>query len=386
MNTTVDIDVKPYVYFVTNHPGPAKQFATLAESLKEKSIPFGVLCGKNVIKPFDSKMIPHQTFDEEADTETLSQLVLKVAANASYVITDISNEKWSEVHSTLASKAENVRRVVYYDNPENCVPGGYSETAAKVIPYAQTILFSNHRFESDSIYKSPGDEIDLTAQERFGLGLYLRDEAAAITKLRLEEGPKLRQQLFEQIGVKDEGQKIITYIGGANAVYYEEAFPAFLEILQFLYLNQSPLLKNVIFLLQQHPRASKEGDQDFNQIKKLQQQEKLPGDCKWIVPSKFNTFQGLAIADVAVYYQTSMAAQFPFAGIPTIQVGHEKFEDCLTENGFPSVKDSEGFQIEVEKLFKNTESAISQEQIENLEASLGIRADWKERWFQFLKL
>jgi hypothetical protein len=289
------------------------------------------------------------------------------------VITDISDAKWQEVHKALAISAPDVCRVVYYDNPEKFVPGGYSETAAKVIPLANLVLFASARFEDEPIFSKPGVEMDFEGKKRIGLGLYPTEEADTIKKLRDTEAKHLRRQLFDQLAILDEEQKIIAYLGGANDVYYEKAFPRFLEFVALLREEDQSLYKRLIFLHQQHPRAAKEGNRDVNKI------------TEGVVLSKFSTNQSLAISALAIYYQTSMAAQLPLAHVPALQAGHETFADSLTENGFPSATDYENFKKEISKLFEG-ESKSDPMKLEKVKSSVGMRDDWKERWFHFLHL
>ncbi len=50
------------------------------------------------------------------------------------------------------------------------------------------------------------------------------------------------------------------------------------------------------------------------------------------------------MADAAFYYQTSMGPQFVLAGIPTVQIAHETYQDILVKNKLsPSVTDVEQF-------------------------------------------
>ena len=45
-----------------------------------------------------------------------------------------------------------------------------------------------------------------------------------------------------------------------------------------------------------------------------------------------NSDQAQIIPDAALYYQTSMAPQFSLLGLPTMQVGHEVYQDVLVKN------------------------------------------------------
>ena len=82
------------------------------------------------------------------------------------------------------------------------------------------------------------------------------------------------------------------------------------------------------------------------------------------------------IADAALYYQTSMGAQFALLGIRTIQVGHEIYEDILIRNQLaPSVTSAEGLTCELKAL----SSDYKQPSQEVIFDGLGICSDWLTR-------
>ncbi|MBS4168333.1 hypothetical protein [Parachlamydia sp. AcF125] len=69
-----------------------------------------------------------------------------------------------------------------------------------------------------------------------------------------------------------------------------------------------------------------------------------------------------------------MGPQFILAGIPTIQIGHETYEDVLVRNGLaPTVTDA----IQLTREIKNLEEEIKEKpQKDFILSKLGIREDW----------
>jgi hypothetical protein len=93
-----------------------------------------------------------------------------------------------------------------------------------------------------------------------------------------------------------------------------------------------------------------------------------------VVVSDVSSDDAQIVADAAMYYQTSMGPQFALAGIPTIQVGHETFEDILVKADLcPSVTDGERLLKEINQLDRVD---IDREAIYR---GLGIKADWFQR-------
>jgi hypothetical protein len=92
-----------------------------------------------------------------------------------------------------------------------------------------------------------------------------------------------------------------------------------------------------------------------------------------VILSDFSSDNAQIIADGALYYQTSMGPQFVLAGIPTIQVAHETFEDILVRNQLsPSVTDVDQL-INVVDGLTHQKKEIPQEVIFE---GLGIKSNW----------
>jgi len=171
--------------------------------------------------------------------------------DASIVITEGGDLAFVQVHRAL--EREGVCHYVYYDNPEPYVPGGYSEVIARVLKEKiDGVLFANARLADQKIFQTPSEEIPLEAP-RFGIGYYPLDAAEKLLALR-QKKEKLRHCFFAKHNIEDHDQPLLVYLGGANQVYYEEAFPYFLKLLSH------PLLNDYTIVMQPHPRDPFEGD------------------------------------------------------------------------------------------------------------------------------
>lgn len=356
----------PLVYFIACHGGPADHFATFAQQMDN---PVHVCASGPALKKFQERGVSVNTpFSLEnlspEQEDLLAEQIAKNCPSNSVVITDLGHPFDIKVQRALARFAERVKRMAYYDNPESYVPGGYSSIAAKVMEIAHSVLFANANLASSKLFQGPGEEIVLANKQKIGLGYYPIEQAKKIASRRAVEKAPMRLQFFFKNGLHDQGEKLLVYFGGNNAEYFDKALPAFLELLG----HSNP--SNYMILIQQHPGArSRNIDRDLilNWMDK-QPQDTLPH----ILFSDLDQEAVQIIADAALYYQTSMAPQFALAGIPTIQVGHNKFEDILIRNHLaPSVTNKEQFEEAMHGLTDRIE--IPNTLIYN---ALGINSDW----------
>lgn len=370
------------VCFVTAHPNPANHFAQFVQAFEEQETSCTVLAEKNVQGKFSqvkSNVIPFDASILENDT-LYEQLISKIPLG-SIVVTDIGSEKWAILYQKLAEDHPNIKRIAYYDNPEQYVPGGYSELAARVIDAAQGVLFANKGHVQQGIEKSAGVALDLSKKELIGVGYYPEKEAQTILEQRQNtlKVQQIKSSFFERHGIQERGSKIFTYAGGANEVYYEKAFPKFIEMIAELLEKDPSHLENTVVLLQQHPRAKREGNLDAKLVEDLVSKTALPKGFHFVI-SDVPTIDSLVLCDGAFYYQTSMAAQFALGGIPTVmQVGHDTYPDLLIKTGFPSATEAETLS----KAFNKVEEGSTN--LEALKEKLGMDHNWKENLVNGLK-
>jgi len=325
-----------------------------AEELAKKGIP---------VTRFYEEKKPLKVLSLE-EQEQLASTVAKICKKATCVITDLGHNFSVLVQKKLSEESPSIIRIAYYDNPEAYVPGEYSLTVARTMEYAQMILFANRKLAQAEIFSSPGIPVDLEGKTRAGLGYANFKE---IEELREKRNSRKRTQ----------GKKLAIYFGGANEVYYKEAFPRFLQI-----IARASNLKDISdwsILIQQHPRSVLEGNRDGLLLEEWK--KKATERSPQILLSTFSFNDALTAADLALYYQTGAAAKFMLLGIPAAQVGHEPYPDILVRNQFcPAVTDEKQFLEMLGNL--RTPSLETQSKIA-LES--GIDPSWPEALENFIE-
>lgn len=335
--------------FIVCHGGPADHFATFAQHLKTDMTDIKFCASGPAIEKLQKRQVqvdlPFSTEDEKKALAAIE----KVCETAAVIITDVGHLFDIKIQETLKEKYPHIFRLAYYDNPEPWVPGGYSEVAGKVMQAANRVLLANSNLRFDAL------------SDQVGIGYYPIHQGTEMATRRSTDRASMRQKLFSNRGLKDEGQKVLVYFGGNNQEYFEEAFPAFLR-----FLNETTASidwTKFMILIQRHP-GDKARTLDLSQVSKWAHQ---------LIESPFNSDEAQIVADAALYYQTSMGPQFVLSRIPTIQVGHKKFDDILVRNHLiPSVSSHEELLKAIQGLSnKPTDSAEK-----SIFTGLGIQDNW----------
>lgn len=372
----MSISASATLCFIACHGGAADHFSTYAEVLVKKGYEVQIHATGPALKKFQERSIEVKSafsLDNLAadDEDRLAAAIAKTCSAASMIITDAGHGFDVKIQKALSIHAPGSRRFAYYDNPEPFVPGGYSSTAAEVIEVAEGVLFANDTLKKTKMYSAPGKEIDFTGKERYGIGYYPLGQAEKIAHKRKSEHKTARAEFFLKNGLEERGQKVLVYFGGNNEEYFTKAFPAFLSFLG----EASKLvdLENTVIVLQQHPGA-KAKNWDGLRVQEWLKQNGGEARMPKIVISDFSSDVAQVLADAAFYYQTSMGPQFVLEGIPTIQIGHETYEDILVRNHLaPTVTGPEGLVQVIESL--DTMGKMPQDA---LLSSLGIKENWPE--------
>lgn len=371
------------VCLIACHGGPADHFAMYAETLTKRGYDVQIHATGPALKKFQERGIEVKssfsldniTPEEEA---SLAQAIAKTCSTAAVIITDVGHLFDVKIQKALSIQANKIPRLAYYDNSESFVPGGYSCTAEKVIKLAEGVLFANETLATAKIFSASGQEINFGHKKRFGIGYYPVSQAEKIAEQRKSGHEIVRSQFLMKNGIEDNGQKVLVYFGGNNEEYFSKAFPAFLCLISKS--SGKINLQNLIVVIQQHPGAkvkNQEGQQVEAWLKEFGAQPIMPK----LIISDLSSDAAQVLADAALYYQTSMAPQFVLGGIPTIQIGHETYEDILVRNRIaPTVTDANKF-VEV---IKSLEEMGTRPQ-EDLLNSLGIKQDWPDRLEDIIK-
>lgn len=371
------------ICFIACHGAPADHFLNFAQSLIMQGHVVEIYATGAALDKLQNATVPNLipfSLDKGKEEQT-AQKIAKKCMNAAVVITDLGHPFDETIQKALKQHAPNVIRYTYYDNPEPFVPGGYSKTASKVIQLAQKVLFANSNFTHGQIYEDPDKQIEIPFENRIGLGYYPIDQAERIAKKRASSQQQFREQFFSKHSLKDLGQKILVYAGGNNDEYFSKAFPAFLRILDEAVQHTD--LSNLIILLQQHPGA-KGSNFDAHLMKKWIDQQNQRKNAPQLILSELNSGDAQVMADTMLYYQTSMGPQFVLAGIPTIQVGHQVYEDILVKNRLClTATNAEQLLNAFTHLQTNQVTVLNHEVISR---GLGICSDWAVRLTRELTL
>ena len=346
------------MFFVNCHPAslpPMTEFVQVMEESREIS-------GQRI------QMIDLKTVLEGKSVDTLGPEELERAAStvaeickiAERVICDVGHQFTEAFFRALAKVNDRAVRIAYYDNLEAYVPGGYSDHVQRLVNSSEgrpnRIVFANKNFSTHPPF--PLGDI-----EARGIGYNNLKMAETIQKLRSD---KLREAFFRDIEVSDTGQKILTYFGGANEVYFSESFPKFLELLKDSndYLQSSEL----IVLFQQHPRAKQLGDRDGALLRAFQHPRIR------IIFSTYPFENAAALAQLGVYDQTSAVPLLLRARIPLMQVRTEPFkEQCYNAGMIYFANRSDTFNRGLAELGKNTLD------ISALDDVVGFDPNWKDQ-------
>jgi hypothetical protein len=349
-------DLRSEVCFVACHPAAGTHFADFFFELHQLGrVSCRMVATEKAAEELEKRHVPFQNFYEgkkakalrdlsEKEQDELAISVAKICRHARCVIIDVGTEFSTKVQTKLAELYPSIVRIAYYDNPEPFVPGGYSATAAKVMQKAQIVLFANAKLAEATLYPTSDSSkpFDFQGKQKVGLGYAnLRDIEELLEKRKPATRIPLQAALFNKQGLNPKTiATLAVYFGGANEIYYQQAFPRFLEILTAA--SKTEDLSNLAIVIQQHPRSVLEGNRDGTLLEKWNKTASKQSPKVVLSLSSFN--DALVSADLALYYQTGAATRFMLAGVPTAQIGHEPYHDTLIRNGFcQSVTDEKQF-------------------------------------------
>ncbi len=361
------------IYFISCHAGPADHFATFADDLVKKGYNVQIYATEPAFKKFQDRQMEAISFSLGNISEEDAAIALaKKCAKANVIITDVGHVFDIALQKMLQIHAPSAFRFAYYDNPEAYVPGGYSLTAAKVMQAAQGVLFANANLVRTPIYQSPSEEVFLTFEKRIGIGYYPLNQAKKMRERREVDHDRIRCQLFSKYFLTDQGQTVLVYAGGNNDEYFSKAMPSFLQFLEEASRKQD--LSHIVIVLQQHPGAKVKNLDAILVQQWLERHSQEAGIPRFVI-SEMNSEDSQVVADGMLYYQTSMGPQFVLAGIPTIQVGHNTYEDVLVRNGLCSTA-TNADELTVALVGLKEKIRVDPEVIWQ---GLGLHSDWAAR-------
>jgi hypothetical protein len=293
--------------FITLHSLPAEHFVSFEQVLQDYSVPSYTIFG-DVAKSALKGKAPFYDLDllDKTNMEGFAEEIAKVCECAQTIFVAIGHESSGYILKAIQDMYGDSKRViVYYDNPESFVPGGYSVVAQSAIALGRPkeILFANKNLAFDEVEVCKG----LDGIKRVGLGFYSMEQIEMLRMMRADR--------------KKEG-RVFIYLGGSetNTEYMDKAFPAFLDMIQKMSFEKVP----TTILFRGHPRSS---GLDFAQLQAISK----PGLTVQTAPKDLLT--SLSLADYAFYYQTSLSPLLVLGGVNPIQVGHEVYHETLVDRG-----------------------------------------------------
>lgn len=338
--------------FITLHSLPAEHFVCF-ENVYKDVLPTYMIFG-DVAKRALKDRPPYFDLDslDKTDMEAFADEVARICDCAQIIFVSIGHASSGYIIKALRETYGDTKRlIVYYDNPEAFVPGGYSEVAEAAIAFGQPkeILFANKNLARADVEIFKGVE----GVKKTGLGFYAMEQVEALKAMRVGKE-------------KSEG-RVFLYLGGSetNTEYMEKALPAFIEMLRGMSFEEEP----TTLYFRGHPRSS---GVDFAAVEAIAK----PGLTVLKAPK--DLLESLAIADYALYYQTSLSPLLVLGGIQAIQVGHEVYRETLVDKRIIPV--AKTFS-ELEEILKRAPDAYSERAIYDV---IGYDPAWKENLLALL--
>ncbi len=345
--------IQSTVQFITYDVDSAMHFDEFATHLSERGHEVRVYVSLQAtaqFKMFQGEKIPFESIDEKA-----MEIAQKCKELGGVVITGVRHAFDIQMQNALKECAPDVYRLVYYDHLEAHV----SETAAHVMLLANRVLFA-----SANVLKMPFVAVLAPAAKR-EIGFYPKKDAEEIASRRVLEAESVRKAFFFQNDFEDTGQKFLVYLGGKSEAYFEEAFPAFIAM-----LNDEVLQSTIVILHIHEDVPGSAADQALFEEKA--KQSKFAAN---FIISEVPREDVLVLASTIIYYETDMAPLFAFSEIPIIHVGHTPNEDILVANRLCSVATN---PAEFARAIEDTSSVpLDYERV--IHEKLGMRSDWSER-------
>jgi hypothetical protein len=372
------------VCFISLHPSSVEHFIKLSQVLDQEKISWNIMAADSSEQRLKERKIPHHKISvwtskknmkelSWKEKTAIAKLTAKTCKKAKVIITDISESFIAQVHHEL-SRVSSAKRYVYYDNPEAYVPGAYSKVFEEIIktrPYG--VIFSNKNLSEETLYGNAQEPLLIDRLDKLGLGLILTEEMKEVVDLQENKADR-RQQLFEKLGIEDEKQKLLVYLGGCTTQYFYQAFPFFLCSIEDNLT--SPFFDNVLLLLQQHPRAKQEGSMDLYELLSR-------GFPFQVFLSPIPTLEMMSCADLIYYYQSSLAPKLVLAKKKLVQVSAEAFEDMSSRlhlvDRVIHTKDFIPYSL------KAMSTSHEEHCLRLLQENLGYDENWSKTFSSFIK-
>ncbi len=325
------------VALVALHPAPAEHFLAYAKVLRENGHSVRFFAGEEAWKKIDGAGELCGNFD---------QLIPCQLSPDCLIILDI------HLPALYEEKVRKFKRLLYYDNFEPYVPGGYSELLAlRLQTQFDGLLFASRKLAHEPIYGAPGKEIakDIPC---YGIGFY----------------PGV-----EEIAPASQKKKgLLLYLGAANPLFFDKGLPFFIDL-----LLRKPHGGEWTLLYQPHPRAAYYNSPDLHMLEAAR--EALKKRSIELVISTGTPDEAMAEAMAVFYFQTSMIPRALLRDLALYQVAEEANEDFAIRSGFASwIDSSDSLQAAIEKKCERVDRAA-------VMSAIGYDAAWDENFLTIIR-
>jgi hypothetical protein len=287
-------------------------------------------------------------YSPSQERETLIQEIAKTLSSHTHVVfTGVASSFDIEIHKALATYAPHVKRISFYDSPDEYLPG-YSEMAAQVMNVSERILFANIDFVSYKTLDHPivvatlprisEQEANTASQQFSSLGYVHTDAASMLAKKRKSSHLHAHQMIVEKLGLYSCFHQEKNAIGTQYTIlpylpekteYQQQKFESFLTLLKQASAEKD--LSHLLILVQAITPFAKMIETAIASWK-----DKDNSQLPLILVSPFNLEFSLIAADGLLYHSSPFAHQVALAGISTIQIGSDTISDILVKKGIGS--------------------------------------------------
>lgn len=300
------------------------------------------------------------------------------------LVVDISTDQARALLEQLSCEP-NLEKVVYYDNYEPYVAGGYSARAQEMIDLGDHLLLAHGSLRG---LQNDQEQPIKEPSHKTHLGYFPTHFAQQLQSARqlLAEKKQVQDQRARLFGEAAFDAQVIVLLGGANSAYFEE-FEYFIKTLEALATQESLQASSKatsaapkrLIVLQSHPRAAERGNDDQIALEVLEERAgKSLARCGihlYHGPSH-STMKVLEVASRVLYHQTTLAPQVAMAGIPIARFGRDPKGDTMTKALYPQIESAS-------KLSHYLDGKLCGGHLKKLEQDVGMDSRWQEHLVTF---
>lgn len=331
----MNITTQPLIIFTT-HPGPSQHITDwvqiLPQNQQENIHIYTDANSERYFLPLTNTSTKVTVISkEDLQIKNFTSLINETAKT---ILVGVGGDSEKNILEYVSKQHSSIEKIVYYDNLNSHIPGGYSNRAAEAINFADTVWL-NARLAKTGLYEREDKSISLEGKSVEALDYFNFSISNSIREDRRDR-LELRTQFLKEHGIENTECKIIPYLGGNNTTYFEESLPTLINIIE----EYPSILDTNVIVLFQHPGAKAE-NKDAQAIEAVK--KKLnPPQSKNLLVTKWDSNRGLRVADHVFFSQTSMLSHILLANVPVTEINKKQNRDIFSSgNLVPFAKDVE---------------------------------------------